>query len=165
MILGMPIAAFTLLHVVLSLIGIVTGLVVLFGMFSAKRLGGWTALFLLTTITTSVTGFLFGTGIDPANIVGIVSVVALAAAVLARYAFHLAGAWRWIYVAGAVFALWLNVFVAVVQAFTKLPPLHALAPTQSEPPFLAAQLAALALFIVLGIIALRRFHPAPGKVA
>ena len=136
MILGISTSTFTLVHVVLSLVGIFAGLVVLFGMFSSKRLTGWTALFLATTVLTSVTGFFFPLDhLLPSHIVGILSLVVLAVAILALYAYHLAGSWRWIYVAGAVVALYLNVFVGVVQAFQKVPPLSALAPTQSEPPF------------------------------
>jgi hypothetical protein len=160
MILGMSADTFTLVHVVLSLVGIGSGLIVLFGMLGAKRLDGWTALFLATTVLTSVTGFFFPvTGFLPSHAVGILSLVFLAAALLAFYVYHLAGAWRWIYVVGAVVALYFNVFVGVVQAFRKVSFLEPLAPTQSEPPFLVAQLAVMAIFIVLGVLAVRRFHP------
>lgn len=160
MILGLSIETFTVVHVVISLIGIVTGIIVLFGMFGANRLDGWTALFLLTTVLTSVTGFLFPiSGFTPALGVGIVSLVLLALALLGFYAFRLAGAWRWIYVVTATVALYLNCFVAVVQAFQKLSVLQPLAPTQSEPPFQIAQGVLLVLFIVAGILAVRRFHP------
>ena len=160
MILGLSVANFTLLHVIISLIGIVSGLVVLLGMFGAHRLPGWTALFLLTTVLTSVTGFLFpGTTLTPARIFGIISLIVLVPTVLALYAFHLHGAWRWIYTGGAVVALYLNVFVAVVQSFAKIPVLQPLAPTQSEPPFLAAELVVLVIFVGLGIGALLKFHP------
>jgi hypothetical protein len=165
MILGMSVPAFTLLHVVISLIGIFSGLIVLFGMLGAHRLPGWTALFLLTTVLTSVTGYMFpSNGIDPAQIVGAISLVALAFAVLGLYAFRLGGLWRWIYVAGAVLALYLNVFVAVAQSFQKLPFLHPLAPTQSEPPFLVTQIVVLLIFIVLGIAAVRKFHPGAASI-
>ena len=128
------------------------------------RLEGWTALFLATTVLTSVTGFFFpSTGFGPAHAVGILSLVVLAAAIVALYFFHLAGPWRWIYTVGAVLALYLNVFVAVVQAFQKLPPLAALAPTQSEPPFLIAELVMMAIFIVLGVVAVKRFHGIPSR--
>jgi len=160
MILGMSSSTFTLVHVVLSLIGIVSGLVVLFGMLEARRLEGWTALFLATTVLTSATGFpLPHDHLLPSDIVGIISLVVLAAAILALYAFRLAGSWRWVYVVGAVLALYLNVFVLVAQAFQKLPFLHPLAPTRSEPPFVVAQLVVMAIFIVLGALAVRRFHP------
>ena len=160
MILGISTSTFTLVHVVLSLLGIFAGLVVLFGMFSSKRLNGWTALFLATTVLTSATGFFFPFDhLLPSHIVGLLSLVVLAVAILALYAYHLAGAWRWIYVAGTVVALYLNVFVGVVQAFQKVPPLSALAPTQSEPPFVIAQVVVLVIFIVLGVFAVRSFHP------
>ena len=160
MILGMSIATFTLVHVVISLVGIFTGLVVVFGMLGSKKLDGWTALFLATTVLTSVTGFFFPFGkILPSHIVGIISLVVLAIAILALYALHLAGPWRWIYVVSAVVALYLNVFVGVAQAFQKVPFLASLAPTQSEPPFLIAQAVVLVIFVVLGIAAVRAFHP------
>jgi hypothetical protein len=166
MILGMSVATFTLVHVILSLVGIVTGLIVLRGMFAADRLPGWTVVFLATTVLTSVTGFFFPTAsFDPAKVVGVISLLALAAAIIARYGYQLAGAWRWIYVVGAVLALYLNCFVAVVQAFQKLPFLEPLAPTQSEPPFQIAQGVVLVLFIVLGIFAAKGFHPERGLPA
>ena len=158
--LGMSLSTFTLVHVLISLVGIASGLVVLFGLLSGKRLDGWTALFLITTVLTSVTGFGFPFDhLLPSHKVGIISLVLLAIAILARYGLHMAGAWRWIYVVTAVMALYLNVFVLVVQGFEKVPALKALAPTQSEPPFLVAQLLVLALFIVLGIFAVKKFHP------
>ena len=160
MILGMSFSTFTTLHVIISLIGIVTGLVALLGMLGGKNLGGWTAVFLATTVLTSVTGFLFPfTKLLPSHVVGIVSLIVLAAALLALYAFRLDGPWRWIYVVAAVLALYLNVFVGVVQAFQKVGQLRALAPTQTEPPFAAAQGAVLLLFLILGLVALRRFRP------
>lgn len=159
MIFGMTISTFTTVHVVLSLVGIFSGFVVLIGLLGGKRLDGLTALFLVSTVLTSVTGFLFP--VDhflPSHGVGIISLVVLAVAILARYAFHLAGAWRWIYVVGAVVGLYLNVFVLIAQAFLKVPTLKAMAPTQSEPPFLIAQLVVMALFIALGIAAAKRFR-------
>jgi hypothetical protein len=160
MILGLSIPTFTLLHVIISLIGIASGLIVLIGMFGSRRLPGWTALFLLTTVLTSVTGFLFpATTLTPGAIFGIISLVVLLAALIALYAFHLGGAWRWIYVGGAVIALYLNIFVLIVQSFQKIPFLHPLAPTGSEPPFLAAEGALLVIFVVLGIFAVLKFHP------
>ncbi len=160
MILGMSTSTFTAVHVILSLIGIVTGLIVLFGMLGGKRLDGLTAIFLATTVLTSVTGFLFhSASFGPPHVVGVISLVVLAVAILALYAYHLAGAWRWVYVVSAVLALYFNVFVGVVQAFQKLPALSALAPTQSEPPFLVAQLVVLAVFVLLGIVAVKSFHP------
>ena len=164
MMLGMSLSTFTAVHVIISLIGILSGLLVLVGMLSAKRLNGMTALFLLTTVLTSVTGFGFPfTHLLPSRKVAIISLVVLAIAILARYSFHMAGQWRWIYVVTALIALYLNVFVLVVQSFEKAPALRAIAPTQSEPPFLVAQLVVLALFIVLTIFAVKKFHPDPGR--
>jgi hypothetical protein len=161
---GIPTDLLLQIHVILSLVGIVAGLVVLYGLLTAKRLDGWTALFLATTVLTSVTGFpLPPYGFDPPRAVGVISLVLLAVAIAALYAFRLHGAWRWIYVATAMAALYLNCFVAVVQSFQKLAFLQPLAPTQSEPPFLIAQLVLLAAFVVLGILAAKRFHP-PMKV-
>ena len=162
MILGMSVATFTLVHVALSLVGILTGLVVLFGMFSSKKLPTSTALFLATTVLTSATGFFFPRDhILPAHIVGVISLAVLAVAIFALYERQLAGSWRWIYVAGAVIALYLNVFVLVVQSFEKVATLKAMAPTQSEPPFVVAQVVVLVIFIALGVLALRSFHPQP----
>jgi len=163
MILGLSLSAFTTLHVIISLIGIVTGLVVLAGMLGSHRLGSWTALFLLTTILTSATGFLFpSSGFTPAQALGYLSLLLLALALLGLYVFHLTGAWRWIYVITAAAALYLNCFVLIVQMFQKLPALHALAPSQSEPPFQIAQGLLLVAFLVLGVLAVRRFHPGQG---
>jgi hypothetical protein len=148
------------IHVLLSLIGIVSGFVVLYGLLVGRPLGGWTALFLATTILTSITGFpLAPFGFDPARAVGVISLVLLALAVAALYGFRLAGAWRGVYVGSAIAALYLNVFVGVAQAFQKVPFLQPLAPTQSEPPFLVAQVAVLVIFVALGILAAIRFHP------
>jgi hypothetical protein len=153
---------FTLVHVLISLAGIFSGFVVLFGLLTGKRLDGWTAVFLATTVATSVTGFFFPFhGFTPAIGLGIISLVVLALAIYARHARHLAGAWRRVYVISAVAALYFNVFVAVVQAFQKVPALHALAPTQTEPAFKIAQLAVLALFVVLAIAAAIRFRNEP----
>jgi hypothetical protein len=162
MVLGMSLQTFTLLHVVISLIGIAAGLIVLWGMFSARGLELWTGVFLLTTILTSVTGFLFPTtAVLPSHIVGVISLVVLAVAVVALYYYHLAGSWRWIYVVSAVLALYLNVFVGVAQTFLKVPVFHALAPTQAEPPFAIAQGIVLLIFIGFGIIAAMKFRPPP----
>ena len=164
MIFGMT--TLTFVHVVLSLIGIFSGFVVVFGLLTAKRLDGWTALFLVTTAVTSVTGFLFPFHkFLPSHGVGIVSLIVLAIATFARYTRRLAGAWRRTYVITAVIALYLNVFVLIVQAFMKVPVLKAMAPTQSEPPFLVAQLVCMALFVVLGIFAVRRFRNEPVPAA
>lgn len=162
MILGMTTSTFTFVHVQLSLAGIGSGLVVVFGLLTGKRLDGWTGLFLATTVATSVTGFLFPFHqLLPSHKVGILSLVVLPVVILARYAFRLAGAWRRMYVIGTIVALYLNVFVAVVQAFLKVPALKALAPTQQEPPFLVAQLAVLLVFGGLTVLAVKRFHIEP----
>jgi hypothetical protein len=160
MVLGMSIQTFTILHVIISFIAIAGGLVVLFGMLGSHRLPGWTALFLFTTVLTSVTGFLFPIhGFTPALGVGGLSLLLLAIALIAIYGRHLAGAWRWIYVATAIAALWFNVFVLIAQSFLKVPSLHAIAPNGNEPPFLIAQGLTLVIFVVLGILAAIRFHP------
>jgi hypothetical protein len=160
MILGMSLSTFTTLHVITSLIAIVAGFIAVFGMLQSRRMAGWTAIFLWTTVLTSVTGFFFPfTGVTPGIIVGIISMVLLAIALFALYAKHLDVAWRWVYVVTAIVALWFNVFVGIVQSFQKVSFLQALAPTQSEPPFQIAQGAALVLFVVLAIMAVRKFHP------
>ena len=147
-------------HVVVSLIGILSGLVVLYQLLFGRPSGVWTAVFLISTILTSLSGFpLEPYGFDPPRAVGILSLILLALAAAANYAFHLAGAWRRIFVAAAVAALYLNVFVGVVQSFMKLPFLKVLAPTQSELPFVATQAVVLLVFIALGIWAAIRFRP------
>src|SRR5713101_8779366 len=157
MIVGMTTSTFTLVHVLISLVGIASGLVVVFGLLTGKRLDGWTALFLATTVATSVTGFGFPFDhLLPSHKVGIISLVILTVAIVARYGLHLAGAWRRIYVVCAAVALYLNVFVGVTQAFLKFPALTALAPKQTEPPFAVAQLVVLALFIALTIAATKK---------
>ena len=154
MILGMT--PFTLVHVLISLAGIISGFVVIDGFLKARRLDGWNAFFLTMTILTSVTGFFFPrNGITPGQIVGAISLVLLVIAVLARYPLHFSGAGRWLYVITAVIAQYFNFAVLIIQSFQKVAPLKELAPTQSEPPFLIAQLAALALFVLLGIFSLR----------
>jgi hypothetical protein len=158
MILGMSLARFTTLHVVISLIGIASGALVLIGMLVGTHQAVLTAIFLATTVLTSVTGFFFPfTKLLPSHVVGIISLVVLAAALLALYVFDLAGAWRWIYVVSAVLALYLNVFVGIVQGFQKRSFLRRLAPRQSEPPFVVAQVAVLVAFVALGVVALRSF--------
>jgi hypothetical protein len=153
---------FTQIHVAISLVGIGSGFVVMYGLLTGRRLKGWTTLFLVTTVATSVTGFFFPFhGFTPAIGVGILSLVVLAVVIFARYARHLAGAWRWIYVVGAVLSLYLNVFVLIVQSFQKIPVLKAFAPTQSEPPFFVTQLVAIALFIALAIFSANRFRTGP----
>lgn len=154
--------AFTLVHVVLSLVGILSGFIVVYGLLTAQRLDGWTVWFLATTVLTSVTGFGFPFDhLLPSHVVGILSLLVLALAIYARYPRGLAGAWRRTFVIGAVIALYFNVFVLVVQAFRRVPVLTALAPTQSEPPFAVAQGAVLLLFIVLGALSAIKFKTAP----
>jgi hypothetical protein len=160
MVLGMSLSTYTFLHVLISLIGIGSGLVVMYGLLIGKRLDGITAIFLVTTVLTSVTGFGFPVEhLLPSHIVGIISLVVLAVAIPARYVFHLNGIWRPIFVISSALAFYFNVFVLVVQAFEKVPALKAMAPTQKEPPFLVAQLAVLLVFAVLTIFATKRFHP------
>jgi hypothetical protein len=163
MVLGfVSLSLYTTIHVVISLIAIVTGFIAVFEMIGNKRLGVWNAIFIWTTVATSVTGFGFPiTGVTPGIIVGIISLVLLAVALAALYGQHFAGPWRWIYVFTAIAALWFNVFVGIVQSFQKIASLKALAPTQSEPPFQIAQGVALVLVVILAILALRKFRPLP----
>jgi len=157
MILGMTASTYTLVHVLLSVVGIGSGFVVMYGLLTGKRMNGWTALFLASTVATCVTGFGFPFDrLLPSHKVGIVSLAALGIAIVGRYVFHLAGAWRWIYVIVSAVALYLNVFVAVVQAFLKVPVLNAIAPNQTEPLFLLTQLVVVAGFGVLAILAATR---------
>jgi len=165
MVIGISVASFTVLHVIISLIAIAAGFVVMYGLAVNREGRGWTALFLLTIVLTSITGFMFPfTGFGPPHVFGLVSLVALAAVLYARYATRLAGHWRWIYVVGVFLAAYLNVVVGVVQAFGKIGFLHAIAPEQTETPFLLAQIAVLIVFAVTFYLALRRYHPraAPG---
>ena len=156
---GMSLETYTLIHVLISLAGIGSGLVVLFGLVGGKRLEGWTALFLATTVATSVTGYGFPFHqLLPSHIVGAISLVVVAVAIAARYGFHLRGVWRHIYVVCAAIVLYLNVFVGVVQSFLKIPALNALAPKQTEPPFVVSQGIVLLLFVVLTIVAAIRFR-------
>ena len=160
MTLGMSLSTFTMVHVVISLIGILSGLIVLYAMLTSRDLMFWTAVFLGTTVLTSVTGFMFPFHqLLPSHIFGGISIVVLAVALYALYARHLAGHWRWIYVSGALLALYLNMFVGVVQSFQKVTFLQPLAPTQSELPFVIAQAGLLAAFVALGYLAVTRFYP------
>ena len=160
MVFGMSLATYTLIHVIISLIGIASGLIVLFGMFSGKRLDGLTALFLATTALTSLTGFGFPfEHVTPGIILGILSLLVLGLTVAARYFFHMAGRWRSIYVVTAVITLYFNCFVLIAQSFLKVPSLHALAPKGNEPPFAIAQGILLVLFIVAGVLAVKKFRP------
>ena len=164
MILGMSLSAFTTVHVIISLIAIVAGIVVMFGLLGSSRMPGLTAIFLLFTILTSVTGFLFPfEKLLPSHIVGVLSLVLLAIACIALYVMKLSGAWRWIYVLTAMVSLYLNVFVLVIQSFLKIPALTALAPGNppSGPTFAVVQGIVLLFFVVVIIGALRRFRPMP----
>jgi hypothetical protein len=154
---GMTASTFTAVHVWLSLIGIGAGLIIMFGLLAGRLLDRWNALFLLTTAATSVTGFGFPTEhLLPSHKVGIISLVILAVAIVGRYGLGLAGAWRRLYVVCAAIALYLNVFVGVTQAFLKVPALSAMAPNQTEPPFVLAQLVVLTLFVTLTIVAAKK---------
>jgi hypothetical protein len=165
MILGMSLATFVQVHVIISLIAIVAGIIVMFGMLGSNRMPGLTAIFLLLTILTSATGFLIPPLLSekllPSHIVGILSLVLLAIACFALYGKKLAGAWRWIYVLTALISLYLNVFVLVIQSFLKVPALHALAPSvpPAEPPFAIAQGIVLVFFVIVIIGAIRRYRP------
>jgi hypothetical protein len=168
MILGLSTAAFTQLHVIISLIAIITGIIAVWGMLGARLAPLMTTLFLVTTVLTSLTGFPFPTpadaprvigSLDPAKLIGLISLIVLALAIVGLYVFKLAAAWRGIYVISAILALYLNCFVLVVQTFQKVAFFHSLAPTQKEPPFGIAQAALLILFVGLGIAAFRRFKP------
>jgi len=161
MILGMTVETFTFVHVVISMVGIMTGLIVLALMLASAPIAGWNAFFLVTTIATSVTGYFFpfDKGLTPAHIVGAISLLILAVAVYAIYVRNLVGRWRAIYVASAVAALWLNFFVGIVQSFNKFTYLNKFAPTGSEPPFAVAQGIILILFVIAGVAAVRRYRP------
>ena len=151
-------------HTILSLIAIVSGACVMIALVKNRRPGMCTLLFLVTMIATNVTGFLLpAPKLLPSHITGIISMVFLVLVLLAHYAFHLAGAWRWIYAAGMGIAVYLNFFVLVTQLFLKVPALHALAPNapdNPEPPFLIAQVIVLAIFVWLIWKSVTNFRPA-----
>ena len=160
MILSMSLETFTFVHVVISLVGIMTGFIIVALMLQSAPIAGWNAFFLISTILTSVTGYFFPIkGLTPAHIVGAISLVILAVALFALYSKKLAGRWRAVYVACAVAALWFNFFVAIAQSFQKFAYLNKFAPTGSEPAFVATQAVVLILFILVGIVAVRRYHP------
>jgi hypothetical protein len=165
MILGMSTATFVLVHVVISLIGIVAGLIVMFGMLGSRRQPGLTAIFLIFTILTSATGFvippLLTEKLLPSHMIGILSLLLLAIACIALYVMRLSGPWRWIYVLTALLSLYLNVFVLAIQSFLKVPVLTALAPGNppSGPVFAVVQGLVLVLFAIMIIGAWRRFRP------
>jgi hypothetical protein len=159
MVLGMSLSAFTILHVILSLIGIGSGFIVLFGLINGRLLSPWNVVFLVTTILTSLTGFAFpNTKVTPGIILGILSIIVLAIAVLALYVFNLRGGWRRTYAITAMIALYFNVFVLIAQTFEHVPAFHALAPTGTETPFKVAQTLLLILFIVLITAAAKKFR-------
>jgi hypothetical protein len=159
-------ALYTLLHVVLSLVGIFSGLLVVGGFVAGKRFDGWGSVFLATTVATNVSGFGFPfETFLPSHAVAILSLLVLTVVIVARYFRYLAGPWRGIYVIGSVLAVYLNVFVLLAQLFLRLPALIALAPTQKEPPFLATQVLILALFVWLGLAAVKGFRAAPAAAA
>ena len=163
MVLGMSLATFTLVHVIISLIAIVAGIVAMFGMLGSNRMPGMTAIFLLTTILTNATGFLFPfEGFKPSYVIAGFSLVLLAIACLALYGMKLSGAWRWIYAVTALLSLYFNVFVLVIQSFLKIPALAAVAPGNppSGPVFGVVQGIVLVFFILMIIGAIRRFRPA-----
>jgi hypothetical protein len=151
---------FTWFHTLISLVAIVAGIVVVKALLESRTPSGWTGVFLATAVATSVTGFGFKASFGPSHAVGVIALVVLVPALLAIYVYHLRGAWRWVYAATAVTSLYFLVFVLIAQFFSKVPALHALAPTQSEPPFAIAQAIGLIVFLALGFQAVRRYHPA-----
>jgi hypothetical protein len=158
----MILSAFTFFHVVISLVAIASGFVIVYGLLTSKRLDGWTALFLATTVATSVTGFMFPAHhLTPGHVLGIISLIVLTFAIVARYRYRLVGGWRRTYAITAVTALYFNVFVLIAQLFEKVPALKELAPTQSEAPFKIAQLVALLVFAALATRAAMKFHSEP----
>jgi hypothetical protein len=158
----MSLATFTFMQVVLSLVGIGAGVVVLSSLLRGQEHNGWTVLFLVTTVATSVTGFGFPVAhVLPSHVVGVVSLIVLAVAIVARYRLHLRGVWRPVYVIGTALALYLNVAVGVIQAFLHVSALHALAPQQTEPPFVVAHVVVLVVFTALTVLAAKRFRGEP----
>ena len=153
-------STFTWIHTIISLIAIVAGIVVVAELIGKRRAGNWTEIYLVTIIATSATGFFFGTPFGPPHAVGVLSLIVLAAVLLAAYVFRYAGPWRWIYALGIVAALYFDVFVLVAQLFQKVPALKALAPNGSEPPFAVVQLIVLVGFVYLGYLSFRRFRSA-----
>ena len=162
MVFGLSLHTYTVIHVLISLAAIASGFIVMYGFLSGKRMDGWNGFFLTMTVLTSVTGFGFPfAGVTPAIKLGIISLAVLAVAIVVRYPLHLA--WRKTYVITASLALYLNIFVLVVQSFEKIPALHSLAPTQKEAPFAGGQILVLAIFIVLTAIAVRRSRLEPAR--
>jgi magnesium-transporting ATPase (P-type) len=151
----MSISTLTLVHVIISLVALASGLVATWDLLRGKPTSGWNSLFLTTTVATSVTGFFFFSKFGPPHVIGVLSLVILAVAIYALVSRQLAGRWRTAYIVCALVAFYLNVFVGVVQAFQKISTLHALAPTQSEPPFAVAQGVVLLAFVLAGWLALK----------
>jgi hypothetical protein len=167
MILGMSLSTFTTVHVIISLIAIVSGIIVMFGVLGSSRMPAMTAIFLLFTILTSATGFLIPPLLSekllPSHMIGILSLVLLLIACIALYVMKLSGPWRWIYAVTAMISLYLNIFVLIIQAFLKVPALTAVAPGNppSGPVFAVIQGVVLVFFILVIIGAVRRFRPIP----
>lgn len=160
MILGLDLVQFTYLHVFLSLVGIATGVFIIFGLLTSRRLSILTTLFLITTVATSLTGFLFPfKGVTPGIILGILSMIVLILAIVALYVKHLSGGWRGIYAISVCVAFYFNFFVLIAQSFDKVPALHSIAPSQKSPGFAITQLAVLLIFILLTVRAVKKFHP------
>lgn len=155
----MMLTAYTIVHTIISLVGVLSGLFLLYGMLTSKPSDFWTATFFTSQVATDLTGFAFPFhGLKPSYVVGVISLVLLLLAIYALYSRHLAGAWRKVYVVAAVMALYLDVFVTIVQSFLKIPFLHDMAPTQTEPPFKLTQLVVLVIFVGLGVAATIEFH-------
>jgi hypothetical protein len=153
-------SAFTWFHTILSLLAIIAGFVVVRDLFASRTPPVWTGFYIATAALTSATGFGFTAPFGPSHVVGIISLALLAGSTLALYVFHLAGPWRWMYAITQTLAQFLLVFVLVAQVFKKVPVLAAIAPTQSEPPFAAAEGVVLAIFLALAVAAAMRFRPA-----
>jgi hypothetical protein len=166
MILGLSTATFIQIHVALSLVAIGTGLIVAFGMLTARRLPVATAVFLSSTALTCLTGFLFPYhGMTPGIEIGLLSMVILLLAVVARYRRGMAGAWRHTYIVSTMIALYLNVLILVIQIFAHLTPLTARTPKQFGILFKLTELAVLVAFVVATHFALKRFHGTPARRA
>jgi hypothetical protein len=153
---------FTLLHTALSLLQLLSGVIVVIALMGSRTDGSWTALYILSTLATVITGFMFPFAtLLPSHIFGIITLVLVLLVILGRYSYHFDGSWRWIYAIGMVLTVYLDAVVTIVQAFLKVPPLHVLAPTGTEPPLIVAQGCLLVIFVVLAVAAIRRFHPRP----
>jgi hypothetical protein len=160
MILGLNLVQFTYLHVFLSLVSIGAGIFIIYGLLTSRRLSILTSLFLVTTVATSLTGFLYPfNGVTPGIILGILSMIVLVLAIVALYVKKLAGPWRGTYVVSVMLAYYFNFFVLIAQSFDKVSALHAIAPSQKSPGFGITQLAVLLIFILLTSRAFKKFHP------